>query len=135
MALSADILMGEAYRPLPLDYWPEVERGHQSSEVIMRENKRLKPRWCRQCEQIRNGIAFSSSWDKECRNCIDGPEKFCARCREVKPKAKFTRSADRWKDGLFPYCKSCLKATRRSAASPASAVSASESLQRSLGLA
>jgi len=108
--------------------------SRQSERAIMRSSRRYEPRRCRQCFEIRDGICFPSSWNKECIICLQGPEKFCVRCRQVKAKTEFTKSGDRWKDGLFPYCKSCLRIARRPAATRDSTVPDSVSLQRSFGL-
>ena len=99
----------------------------------MRSSRRFEPRRCRQCEKVRDGICFPTSWNKECIVCVQGPDKFCVRCGQVKSKAEFTKSADRWKDGLFPYCKSCLREARREPRA-ISRISTAESLRGSLGI-
>jgi len=108
------------------------ERATKGSEH-MRSSRRFKPRRCRQCGNVRDGICFPTSWNKECRECTDGPNKFCVRCGQVKPKKEFTRSRERWKDGLFPYCRACLREARREPRG-ISRVSAAESLRGSLGI-
>ena len=98
---------------LPPSCWSGWRASRQSERADMKSSRRYEPRRCRQCGEVRDGICFPTSWNRECIVCIQGPEKYCVRCARVKPKSQFTKSGDRWKDGLFPYCRSCLRDARR----------------------
>jgi hypothetical protein len=119
-------------------------RTSASPEDIAAELQRLFPRWCkgrrltprpcRQCKRQRPGLDFPSAWAKECQECRQGPEKFCARCQQVKPRTDFTRSFDRY-DQLFPWCRDCLRQARKASTPKPKTHSAEKSLKISLGLA
>lgn len=79
--------------------------------TLIQETEEMK-KWCRQCGRHLPRNWFRTSWNKECLECIHGPDKYCAKCGEVKAKSEFNSSADRWTDGLFPWCRQCYKRHR-----------------------
>lgn len=88
-------------------------RASKPVEAFRRSKSRKDGRdpYCKACRSAMHQGVDPRQPDPDRPQVGDG-EKFCPRCREVKPCAEFG-AHKKWADGLFPYCRPCKRASDR----------------------